>query len=165
MRRAQVLALTLVLALAAAGCGRDAGQDEPLTFEELRDTTGLTRGRPLLRAFEPYRMPNGVLRVRGTADLPEGTRLQISVQRGDAVLYRVHVHVRNHRFDSPPIIGERGPLPEDDYRFEVLAHFNDAWQTPEVLRATDDGRALRGPGITRGTHGEAAFLLIEEKRL
>jgi hypothetical protein len=165
MRR--ILFVTLALAVAVAGCGGGRPKDSALTIEELSDTTGLSRGAPLLRGFEPYRMANGVLRVRGTLDFPDDTRIQISVlqQRTGALLYRVQMDVRNRRFDSPPIIGARGPLPEDDYRFEVLAHFNDAWQPARVLAETDQGRALRGPGITRGRNGEAAFLLVEERRL
>lgn len=165
MRRA--LFVTLALALVAAGCGGGRPKDSALTIEELSDTTGLTRGAPLLRGFEPYRMKNGVLRVRGTLDFPDDTRIQVSVlhKATGAVIYRVQMEVRNRRFDSPPIIGERGPLPVDDYRFEVLAHFNDAWQPARVLAETDHGHALRGPGITRGRNGDAAFLLVEERRL
>ena len=62
-------------------------------------------------------------------------------------------------------MGSRGPLPVDLYRFDVLAHFNPAWQPEQVMRATHDGRSLRGPGITRGTGGQPAFFLREERRL
>ena len=59
----------------------------------------------------------------------------------------------------------RGPIPVDLYRFDVLAHFNSAWQPEDVLRATDGGRKLRGPGMTRGTAGQPSFVLHEERRL
>jgi hypothetical protein len=160
--------IAIVLALLAAGCGRGrAPEDQPLRLEELRDTTGLTAGRPLIRTFEPYRMSNGVLRVRGQVDFPDGTRLQVSIHEraGGRLVQRFQVVVRNRKFDSPPLIGHGGPLPVADYRFEVLTHFNDAWQPPEVLRETDDGHALRGPGITRGNQGEAVFRLVEESRI
>ena len=71
--------------------------------------------------------------------------------------------------DAVPVKAEieatRGPLPVDLYRFDVLAHFNPAWQPEQVMRATHDGRSLRGPGITRGTGGQPAFFLREERRL
>jgi hypothetical protein len=78
---------------------------------------------------------------------------------------RFQVLLANHRFDSPPILGERGPLPVDDYRFEVLAHFDSLWQSPDVMRATRNGLALRGPGVTRDRLGRAAFWLEREGRL
>jgi hypothetical protein len=33
------------------------------------------------------------------------------------------------------------------------------------MRATHDGKDLRGPGITRDRAGGAAFYLVEERRL
>jgi len=65
-------------------------------------------------------------------------------------------------FDSPPIIGERGPLPKDRYTIEISAQFLPGWQPESVLRATDRGRALRGPGITRTRAGDAMLFLVEE---
>ena len=76
-----------------------------------------------------------------------------------------HVFVHERQFDSPPMLGERGPLPAGDYRCELLAHFNPDWQTAEVLRATGDGRSLRGPGITRTRGGKAALFLTQESHL
>jgi len=67
--------------------------------------------------------------------------------------------------ETAPFMGERGPFPEDLYRFEVLAHFNQVWQPDHVLRATHGGRALRGPGMTRGAVGQPTFFLREEIRL
>jgi hypothetical protein len=167
LRRTLACALALVL-LAPAGCGRGKPARQPLRFEDLgRDTAGLTRGRPLLDALEPYRMKNGVLRVRGAMNLPDGARIQLSIYRKDSnqMVSCVQFTVANHCFDSPPIIGPRGPLPVADYRFEVLVHFNSTWQPENVMRATHDGLALRGPGITRARSGEAAFFHSEERHL
>ena len=166
MRR--ILLLPLVLGLLAAGCGGGrAPKAQALRFEELGDTTGLTRGAPLVRTFEPYRGRGGVLHVRGSVDFPDGTRLQVSVldRATGRMVDRFQVHVEDSRFESPPLVGPGGPFPVADYRFEVLAHFNEAWQPEEVLRRTRDGRSLRGPGITRGIHGEAVFSLVEEVRI
>jgi predicted N-acetyltransferase YhbS len=151
MRRVFLLALGVVL----AGCGGKSRQASELTFEELRDTTGLSRGAPLLRTVEAYRMPNGVLRVRGRLDFPDGTRIEASIYRMDTdeMVSRVQMPIQNQRFESPPIIGPRGPLPRGRYRVRYLALFNEAWQPPEVLEATDAGRRLHGPGITRDQAG------------
>jgi hypothetical protein len=62
-------------------------------------------------------------------------------------------------------MGASGPLPVDDYRIEVLTFFNDAWQTPEVLRVTRDGMTLRGPGMKRDGAGGAAYRMVVEHRL
>ncbi len=160
--------LVVVGVVAVSGCGRKAEQKAaPLRFELQGDTAGLSRGAPLLRRIEPYRAPNGMLRVRGDVDFPDGTRLQISLYRGRTreMLERVQVIVENRRFDSPPMMGETGPLPHGDYRFEYESLFNEAWQTEDVLRSTHDGRDLRGPGITRDRVGGAAFYLVEERTL
>jgi hypothetical protein len=163
--------LPVALALSLAGCGgrgdRDPQGTTPLVFDELPDTSGLSKGEPLLTRIEPYRMPNGALRFRGALDFPDGTRLQVTIldKSRNVVVGRWQMTVRNRRFDSPPILGERGPLPTGLYRLEYLAHFNDAWQPPDVLEATDHGRRLRGPGVTMTRQGPAAFFLAEERRL
>ncbi len=150
-----------------AGCQGKPKSAPELSFERMADTSGLTQGQPLLRAFEPYRMDNGALRVRGKLDFPDGTRLQVAVRRpGERVTVQmVQVFVQGGQFDSPPMIGEQGPLPKQRYAFELTALFTPEWQTPQVLRASDDGRALRGPGITRTRQGVASFHLIEEMSL
>ena len=163
----------LLAAAALAGCGGKTREEPPLRFEKLGgsggldDTTGLNRGRPLLASLEPYRMSGGAMRVKGRMDLPDGARVQISVYRSSdrELVARDQLFVARGGFDTPPIIGAKGPLPEGDYRFEVLVHFNDTWQSPEVLRATGGGRRLRGPGITRTRQGDAAFLASTETHL
>ncbi len=166
-RRAALLALALLGLAVLAGCGRQGGRSSRLSFEELSDTTGLSRGEPILTAFEPYRLQGGAMRIRGKANLPDGTRLQLTVVRAsiDRQVAVMQVIVQNGAFETPPFMSERGPLPPDLYRFDVLAHFNSVWQTDKVLRATDDGRSLRGPGVTRGTGGVPAIFLREEYRL
>jgi hypothetical protein len=111
MRRALLLALSIAL----AGCGgKDSRQSSELSFEELRDTTGVSRGGPLLEGVETYRMANGVLRIRGRIDFPEGTRIEASVYRKDTnqMVARVKMSVLDRRFESPPMVGPRGPLRE-----------------------------------------------------
>ena len=165
--RAFALLLSVILLIGPLGCSRRQARDTALSFEELTDTTGLTRGAPILTSFEPYRITGRALRVRGTASLPDGTRLQVSIVRvatGETVLV-AQATIEDKAFETAPLMGPRGPLPVDLYRFDVLAHFNPTWQTEHVMRATDGGRALRGPGITRGAAGQPAFFLHEEVRL
>jgi hypothetical protein len=165
MRLGWLLPLTLI---ALTGCGNGGkGRSSALEFEQLADTTGIARGEPLLTGFEPYRMSNGAMRVRGTVGFPDGTRLQVAIYRKPSrlMVQSVQVTILNGAFDSPPVIGERGPLPLDDYHFELRSFFDDSWQSASVLRATDDGRTLRGPGITRDRLGRAAFLLERDVRL
>lgn len=167
MRRAPVRCLLLLgacLALAASGCGREKPRETGLTFESLPDTAGLTQGRPIVGAFQVERMDGGALRVHGQADLPDGTRLQVAIKSpgGGTSLAMTQMHVADRRFESPPLLGDLGPLPLATYRFEILAHFTPEWQSAAVLRATDAGRTLRGPGVTRTQQGGAAFYLVEE---
>jgi len=163
---AAVFAIATLAAI--SGCGRRQEQAATeLEFERRDDTTGLSRGKPLIERIEPYRTANGTLRVKGDVELPDGLRLQISLYpRGSKqLLSRVQVVVDRHHFESPPILGASGPLPAGPYRFEYLALFNDAWQTPEVMRRIGEGRGLRGPGVTRDAVGGAAFYLVEERVL
>lgn len=154
-------------AIALAGCGGGSHQSSSLSFDTITDSTVLAGGKPILTTFEPYRMPSGAMRIRGTADLPDGARLQISIYRKatNEMSGRLQVILANRRFDSPPILGSTGPLPKDDYRFEVLAHFDDEWQPPAVLNGTNHGLDLRGPGIGRDRLGGAVFRLTREVNL
>lgn len=154
-------------AIALAGCGGGSHRSSSLSFDTITDSTVLASGKSTLTTFEPYRMANGAMRIRGTADFPDGTRLQVSIYRKatNEMSGRLQVILADKRFDSPPIIGAVGPLPKDDYRFEVLAHFDPDWQPPAVMNATHDGLDLRGPGITRDRLGRAAFRLTREARL
>ncbi len=172
MRRAHAPAVRLLLCLGAAcvpalaGCGREKPRQE-LTFERLPDTTGLSAGAAILERFEPYRTSNGAVRVAGDVRLPDSTRLEIVIRApGGAVSVAMsQVVVLGGKFDTPPMLGENGPLPEGEYRFELLSHFDADWQPARVLRATANGRGLHGPGITRARNGDAALFLTREGRL
>ncbi len=159
-----LLPLALLVGFSGLGCGKTKEPEATLTFEQLPDTAGLSQGRPILTELETFRMDGGALRVRGSADLPEGTRLQIAIklphERSTVAMAQVEVHDR--RFESPPLVGEYGPLPKARYRFEVTARFTPDSQSATVLRATSDGKTLRGPGITRDRNGNAMFFLTQE---
>jgi hypothetical protein len=170
-RIVRVLGAIGLCALAVAGCGRKhETRERVLTFEELekqRDTTGLSRGGAIVRRFEPYRMENGAVRVRGELGLPDGTVLQIAVFRpGERWPFtKVQSEVVRGRFDTSPIIGANGPLPDGTYHFELTVFFESSLQPSSVMRKTGDGRELRGPGVTRDRNGIPAFSHAEDRRL
>lgn len=172
-RSAWVLGAICLCVGLSAGCGKESrpkARDRVLTFEELekeRDTTGLSQGGALVRSFEPYRMENGAARIRGELGFPEGTVLQISISRpgGRYPLMRVQSQVVRGRFDTPPILGPRGPLPIATYRFELTVFFEPSLQPASVMRKTGNGRDLRGPGVTRDRNGIPAFTHTEDRRL
>jgi len=172
MRRANATAVRSLLpvlaicALPLAGCSREKPQ-QPVTFEHLPDTTGLSQGAAILQSFAPYRMSNGAVRVSGEARLPDSTKLQIAIRApgGSVALAMAQVVVFGGRFESPPLLGDLGPLPAGDYRFEVLAHFDADWQPASVLHEIASGSGLRGPGVTRARNGDAALFLTREARL
>lgn len=167
MRRARPQRFVLpaaCLVLFAAGCGGEKKEAPPLTLEVLPDTAGLSTGAPIVDSLAVERMSSGALRVRGRVSLPDGTVLQVAIRRagGGSALAMTRVVANESRFETPPMVGDMGPLPPATYRFELLAHFTPDWQSAEVLRSTDEGRTLRGPGITRSRQGKAAFFMEQE---
>ena len=162
------LALVAGLAITLAGCG--GGHEKPaqeLTLEQLPDTTGLTRGEPILESLEASRMTSGAVRVTGRVHLPDGTKLQIAIKQpgGRVSVAMAQVFVQGGQFDTPPLIGENGPLPRGVYQLELLGHFDHDWQSADVMRLIRGGLDLRGPGITRARDGSAALFLTREARL
>ena len=168
------LALAAGMMLLLAGCGGAPGRGsggekgaQELSFERLPDTTGLSRGAPILESLEASRMSSGAVRVTGRVRLPDGTKLQVAIKQpgGRVSLAMAQVFVQDKRFDTPPLLGENGPLPRGEYHLELLGHFDPDWQSADVLRAMGDGLALRGPGITRARNGRAALFLTRDALL
>jgi len=163
-RWARVLSCLMLSALVS--CSREKSSGE-LSFESLPDTTGLSEGAAVVQEFEPYRMANGAVRVKGRVRVPDGTLLQIAIKQpgGTAAVAMAQVRVQGQWFDTPPLLGESGPLPKGEYRFELLSHFTPTWQGAEGEGALRAGPSLRGPGITRARDGAAALFLVKEGRL
>lgn len=164
-------AVLLAAALALAGCGRKQEKVAPLGFQfdsTAVDTVALARGQGLLSDFEPYRASDGALRVRGRFALPDGARLQVSIRRraDGREVGREQVLIRGGGFDTPPFLApDRRPLATDDYQFELSTQFNGVWQPDKVLAATRSGLDLTGPGMRRGSMGEAIYRLTLERHL
>ena len=163
-RWARVLPCLMLSALVS--CGRDKPASE-LSFESLPDTSGLSAGADVVQEFEPYRMANGAVRVKGRVRVPDGTLIQIAIKspKGQVSMAMAQVRVQGQWFDTPPLLGENGPLPKGEYRFELLSHFTPMWQGAEGEGALRAGPSLRGPGITRARDGAAALYLVKEARL
>ena len=156
------------LALAAlTGCdgrGKSPASGSGLTFERLTDMAGLSSGAATVESFDAYRLPDRSLRVKARVRLPEGTRVQVAVKSGPggAALVVVRAIVLRGEIVSPPMITSSGPLPVGGYEFEISAQFTAGWQSREILRATHDGRSLRGPEIVRTPSGGTMFWLVKE---
>lgn len=161
-----LVAVLLPFAIAVTGCERKTPEPE-LTFESSRDATDPSQGEDILASFEPYRMDNGAVRVRGRMRLPDSTRVEIRIERPDRpiAVAMAHTEVLGGRFDSPPMLGESGPLPHGTYHYRVRVIFDEAWQPLRVLRETTSGTALRGPGMTRTREGGAMLALDREGTL
>jgi hypothetical protein len=168
--RVLAAAVSALAAAPLAGCGKQASDEhEALGFEfdSTADSASLARGRAILTEFEPYRASDGAMRARGRLEMPDGTRIQVSVRRRsdgrEVGRTQVALQAGGH-FDTPPL---RGPAtaPTDDYRFEISVQFNRIWQPEQVLARTRSGLELSGPGMKRGAHGEAIFSLTTDARL
>jgi hypothetical protein len=159
----------VVTALLISSCGsKPAEKSAPLTFQRLDagDTTGWTKGPTLLHSFEVVRDQTGALRARGKLDLPDGTQLELLVYppRGASLLARTQFALHDGSFESPPLHGFEGPLPEQAYHFQLRSIFDSAIQPPRVMTAVGGGRKLRGPGMVEGPNGLIAFVHDEELR-
>ena len=162
---------SLSAGLALAGCGGKKG-DEPskLGFEfdtTATDTAKITHGVALLSDFHPYRASNGAIRVSGKFALPDGARLQVSLRRADgSEIGRQQVLLQGGGFDTPPFLAPGGKaFPSGRYQFELSSQFNSVWQPDNVLAATRSGLDLTGPGVRRGSNGEAIYRITMEQSL
>lgn len=174
MRRAGALPIRALFLIGLAllswvGCGRreqaPPANGDGLSFEKLADTTGLSDGPPIVETFDVRRLPGGSLQVMARLGFPPGTRVQVAIRKPGqqaAVAMTQSIVEADHTFATPPMMSPQGPLPIAPYQFELSAQFTPEWQTADVLRATDDGRALRGPGITRTGIGGAIFQVVQE---
>ena len=130
-------ALALALVARRLWSSNVAGRDSARIRGDREHRTAL-RGDPLMTRIEPYRARRRAPDARAGECPGRHANPGLALPEGnERNARRVQVIVDDHRFESPPIVGPRGPLPTGAYRFEYLALFNDAWQTPEVLRATE----------------------------
>ena len=158
-------------AVMMAGCGSQPREsDSNLTFESLdpkADTSGISRGEALLREFEVERDGAGAMRAKGRMDLPDATVLELYIYPpggSSEVLGRTRFTLRDRRFESPPVFGPGGPLPEGSYHFQLLGRFDPDIQPAEVMAALGNGSRLRGPGIIRSRSGTIVFIHDQEAR-
>lgn len=157
-------------AVMIAGCGSKPPEKEStLRFRRHEggvDTSGISRGKALLQAFDVERDAAGALRARGRLDLPDATQIELIVYapRRAQVLARTQFALHERRFESPPLFGAGGPLPEGLYHFQLRGRFDPDLQPAAVMKAVGNGRNLRGPGIIRVGSGTVAFVHDQELR-
>jgi hypothetical protein len=121
---------------------------------------------------EVFRLPSGPLRevrisrdtdgrfvVSGICYFPEDTRLTLVLHDSLGVgVTRTRPVVANGLFDSLPLGAEPGQtLPPGRYEIEISVLFGPQDQPADVLRETDNGRALTGEGMFTTKRGSPAF--------
>jgi len=151
-----------------AGCGKRHDRSTPeLSFEQMADTTGLSQGGALLQTITARRAEAGAVVVSGRVEFPDGVRIQVTLflKGGTQIQARGQALVHGGRFETAPLMGPEGPLRQGRYRVELLSLFVPTWQSDEVMGRTDDGRKLRGEGMTRDRAGSAAFFRAQELSL
>lgn len=113
--------------------------------------------------FEPSaeREPEGRIFITGHTNLPDGMRIGVEVGLGK---YRManeflkipwnaglidqdfHIVISDGKFRSVGLGSEQTPIPAGKYHVHFLAHFNGAWQSPEILAIVGRGGSnLHGP--------------------
>lgn len=99
--------------------------------------------------FSVERNETGGVIVVGSTNLPDGTKLGAEVAEpsgGDAEDF--HIFVQDGSFRSEPFSNGGRPLPAGKRRVHMLAYFNGAWQTGDVLNIVGEGGAkLQGSVI------------------
>ena len=160
-RRRDLVALTLTVA-ALFGCARE----QP----PVRDVATPGAGRPAAApdtgrdggAFiaiypaGPYeevrvvRATDGALVVGGTCRFPDGTRITLTLLRegpnGPEPAATSRATVTLGRFMGGPLLPFGGAVLRGLHVIRMTVPFGPGDQTPEVLRAADEGRRFDGPG-------------------
>jgi hypothetical protein len=176
--RAALLLLVLLLVAGPAGCGRppgNAGEPVPDSATGSAGTRGPApdtgRAGPAFLAvyrdgpldeLRVVRATDGGLVVAGVAGFPEGTRITVSLLGRGAggglePVASSRARVEAGRFMSTPLAAVSGPPPPGVHVLRVTVPFGPGDQDPAVLRAADDGRRFRGPGVHEPAGGRIVF--------
>jgi hypothetical protein len=107
--------------------------------------------QPLVLAVSTTPLKSG-LRIDGRTNLPEGTELMVSVQRGP-VLAGTKVIVRNGRFSADLYPRQGQPIPSGNYDIEVSTPFADL--QPQSVKSVlgPDYSAVTGPLVVPSQFG------------
>jgi len=147
--------IIVILALQFVACDKSGGPG-----------TGTARAAYTLPehfTLEPAaeRGPEDRIFITGHTNLPDGLRIGVEVGLGKyrmtddflkipwkagLIAQDYQVVISDGKFRSAGLRPEQAPIPAGKYHVHFLAHFNEAWQTPEILAiAGRGGRNLLGP--------------------
>lgn len=78
----------------------------------------------------------------GTTNLPEGTKLGITVSNNEGYMAQDYdVFVKNQRFESTQF-SNHGQKLVGKYNVEIICYFTNLWQTDEVLKKLKDCKGV-----------------------
>jgi hypothetical protein len=77
----------------------------------------------------------GEIFIVGSTDLPDGVKIGAEVPFGKKRLGQdFNIYIRGGKFRSSGFGAGSDPLRPGKYRVHLFSHFNEAWQTPEILK-------------------------------
>lgn len=99
--------------------------------------------------FTAERGDDGTVFVVGSTNLPDGTKLGAEItEPGGGLAQDYDIFVRDGKFRSQGFSNGSRPIPPGKRNVHMLAYFNGAWQSREVLQIVGEGGArLRGQPI------------------
>lgn len=125
-------------------------------FSACDDSTPTTTPKPpyalpsrITLDFSAERGPSGEVYIVGSTNLPEWTKLGAEVtEPGGGEAQDYDIFVSSGRFRSTGFTNDNRPIPSGKRKVHVLAYFNGAWQTSDILRLVGEGGTkLNGPVI------------------
>lgn len=102
--------------------------------------TALTKARYTMPAeitleVSAERGNGGEIFIVGSTDLPDGVKIGAEVPFGKKRLGQdFNIYIRGGKFRSSGFGAGSDPLRPGKYRVHLFSHFNEAWQTPEILK-------------------------------
>jgi|GEM_PF-1950083 len=142
---ATLLFAFLWLAIIRGGHAGNAGQATPAPQAAMAaPTRAYVLPAEIALAASAQRTRSGEIVIVGTTNLPDGTKLGAELAGGQDY----DIHVAEGAFRSTGFTDHGRPLPAGSRKVRILAYFNEAWQSPEVLSAVGKGGGrLNGPFI------------------
>jgi hypothetical protein len=92
------------------------------------------------------RGPEGEIFIVGSTNLPDGMKIGVETANEKRIEGQdFEIFVRNGQFRSAGFTNGKQPYPAGKHKIVVLAYFNEAWQSPQVLSIVGEGgKNLKG---------------------